>query len=233
AELRAREDLDAALAFSLGRAAEDEQDFAEARRLFERASDLGSPGVRTRAEAHLAYLDYYAGRCEPGFARARAAARSGHGIAARGDPVALTFFREADRHWGGSSRSFGRWLQYVWAVTLRNLGNISGAHNLRLASGIKVPWEEPLFDLAEGSPVTPPDAVNCPTEDMPFRLAARGVVFYAQGRFDEAAHDLRLAIREFERCEFHHERRGAALGLAAVELAAGELPVAETIVRRE
>ena len=50
AELRAREDLDAALAFSLGRAAEDEQDFAEARRLFERASDLGSPGVRTRAE---------------------------------------------------------------------------------------------------------------------------------------------------------------------------------------
>ena len=82
AELRAREDLDAALAFSLGRAAEDEQDFAEARRLFERASDLGSPGVRTRAEAHLAYLDYYAGRCEPGFARARAAARSGHGIAA-------------------------------------------------------------------------------------------------------------------------------------------------------
>ena len=330
AELRAREDLDAALAFSLGRAAEDEQDFAEARRLFERASDLGSPGVRTRAEAHLAYLDYYAGRCEPGFARARAAARSGHGIAAgeahlyasvnaialnraldaldeahaarnfavrvrdrdlrhdlrfriarqlvhvlvqygdysaaaaeaetasaiaratgsarqlglaaylrghvcaaRGDPVALTFFREADRHWGGSSRSFGRWLQYVWAVTLRNLGNISGAHNLRLASGIKVPWEEPLFDLAEGSPVTPPAAVNCPTEDMPFRLAARGVVFYAQGRFDEAAHDLRLAIREFERCEFHHERRGAALGLAAVELAAGELPVAETIVRRE
>jgi tetratricopeptide (TPR) repeat protein len=330
AELRAREDLDAALAFSLGRAAEDEQDFEEARRLFERATVFGPPSVRARAEAHLAYLDYYAGRCEPGLARARAAARSGHGIAAgeahlyasvnaialnraldaldeahaarnfaarvrdrdlrhdlrfriarqlvhvlvqygdysaasaeaetasaiaratgsarhlglaaylrghvcaaRGDPGALTFFREADRHWGGSSRSFGRWLQYVWAVTLRNLGNVSGAHNLRLASGIKVPWEEPLFDLAEGSPATPPDAVNCPVEDLPFRRAARGIVFYAQGRLEEAAHELRLAIREFERCEFHHERRGAALGLAAVELAAGELPAAETIVREE
>src|SRR5207248_3017184 len=159
AELRAREDLDAALAFSLGRAAEDEQDFAEARRLFERASDLGSPGVRTRAEAHLAYLDYSAAAAEAetasAIARATGSARQlglaaylrGHVCAARGDPVALTFFREADRHWGGSSRSFGRWLQYVWAVTLRNLGNISGAHNLRLASGIKVPWEEPLFDL--------------------------------------------------------------------------------------
>ena len=330
AKLRAREDLDAALALSLGRAAEDEQDFAEARRLFERASAIGGPDLRARAEAHLAYLDYYAGRCEPGLARARAAARSGHGIAAgeahlfasvnavavnrardaldeahaarnfaervrdrdlrhdlrfriarqlvhvlveygdysaaaaeaetasaiaratgsarhlglaaylrghvcaaRGDPVALTFFREADRHWGGSSRSFGRWLQYVWAVTLRNLGNVSGAHNLRLASGIKVPWEEPLFDLAEGSPATPPDALNCPLEDIPFRLAARGVVLYAQGRIADAAEALRPAIREFERCEFHHERRGAALALAAVELATGDLPAAETIVRQE
>jgi DNA-binding CsgD family transcriptional regulator len=330
AKLRAREDLDAAVALSLGRAAEDEQDFAEARRLFERAVNADEAEIRARAEAHLAYLDYYAGRCEPGLARARAAARSVHGLAAgeahlyasvnavalnraldaleeahtarnfaervrdrelrhdlrfriarqlvhvlveygdysaaaaeaetasaiaratgsarhlglaaylrghvcaaRGDPVALTFFREADRHWGGSSRSFGRWLQYVWAVTLRNLGNISGAQNLRLASGIKVPWEEPLFDLAEGSPATPPDAVNCPSEDVPFRQAARGIVFYAQGRLEDAARELRPAIREFERCDFHHERRGASLALAATLLAAGDLPAAEAIVRDE
>lgn len=330
ADLLRRSDLPAALAFSLGRAAEDEQRFVEAQELFERAQRVGDPEIRARAEAHLAYLDYYAGRCEAGLAKARAAARSSHGIAAseahlyasvnavalnraldalaeahaarnftvrirdrdlrqdlrfriarqlvhvlvqhgdyssaeseaeaasviaratgsarhlglaaylrghvcaaRGDPLALTFFREADRHWGASSRSFGRWLQYVWATTLRDLGNVAGAHNLRLASGIRVPWEEPLFDLAEGRAPTLPDITNSPADDLPFRQAARGVVFFAQRQLEDAREALGLALREFDRCEFHHERRAVALNLAAVELASGRTEEADRLLRKE
>jgi len=331
AELRSRRrELPSVVAFSLGRAAEDEQAFGEARDLFDRAASGEDAETAARAEAHLAYLDYYARRCENGLARAVTLARSHHGIAAseaylyasvnaqalnraldalalgqsarnlsgrvrdgelrrdlhfriarqlthvlvahgdysaaaseaetasaiaratggarllglaaylrgyvhaaRGDPLALTLFREADRHWGGGSRSFGHWLQYVWAVSLRDLGDIAGARNLRLASGIRVPWEEPLFELAEGSSPTLPDPTNCAPGDLPYMQAGRGVVFLALGKLPDAREMLVPAVREFERCDFHHDRRGAVLALAATELAAGDVAEAERLIRKE
>lgn len=157
----------------------------------------------------------------------------GYVLAARGDALAITYFREADRHWGGSSRTFGRWLQYLWAMTLRDLGDVAGARNLRLASGIRVPWEEPLFELADGSAATPPNPTNCPADEMPFRLAACGVVHLAAGRTEEARAELLAATREFERCELHHYRRGAAMALAGAELAAGDGKAAAQRLRAE
>jgi DNA-binding CsgD family transcriptional regulator len=326
---RAQPDLSGAVAFSLGRAAEEEESYAEARALFGRALRDGGM-VAARAQAHLAHLDYYGGRFEVGLDRAESVARAAHGLAAceahlyasanaialnrprealtharvarnlsqhvrerhlridlrfriarqithvlvargqyteaaaeaetaaaigrilgaprhlgycaylrgyvlaaRGDGLAVTFFRAAARHWGGSSRAFGRWLQYFWAMTLRDLGDIAGARNLRLASGLRLPWEEPLFELADGSAATPPDPTNCPADEVPFRLAARGVVHLAAGRTGAARADLLAATREFERCELHHYRRGAAMALAAAELAAGDAHAAAQRIRLE
>lgn len=328
--MRTRPELASALAFSLGRAAEEEEAFAEARELFERAALSDEGGLAARAQAHLAHLDYYGGRFEGGLARAESLIRASRGVeaceahlyasvnaialnrpleayaharaarnlsqhvrdpslrldlrfriarqvthvlvaqgeytaaaseaetaaaigravasprhlgfcaylrgyvkAARGDPLATTLFREADRHWGGSSRAFGRWLQYLWAMTLRDLDDFAGARNLRLASGIRVPWEEPLFELAEGLPASAPDVTSCPADEFPFRLAALGVVFLDAGRFAEAREALATAVREFERCGLHHYRRGAAMALAAANLAAGDASSAAQMVQAE
>lgn len=329
-EARGRPGVAGALAFSLGRAAEEEDSFAEARERFERAALGGPTSLAARAEAHLAHLDYYSGRFAAGLARAESLAAGAHGVAAceahlyasvnaialnrprdalahahrarnlsqrvrerhlrldlhfriarqiahvlvahgdyteaaseaeaataiakrlrsprhlgfsaylrgyvlaaRGDRLALAFFREADSHWGGSTRAFGRWLQYVWAMTLRDLGDVPGARNLRLASGIRVPWEEPLFELAEGSTPTTPDLTNSPSDELPFRLAARGVVALAAGRAKDARADLAAAAREFERCELHHYRRGAVMARAAAELADGDARAAAEALRVE
>lgn len=152
---------------------------------------------------------------------------------ARGDASALVYLREADREWGGTDRAFGRWLQYVWAMTLRDLGHARAAANLRAASGIQLGWEEPLFEISEGHEVGLPDAQRCPDDERPFRLATRGLLLLLRGQPAPAQEALADAVTEFERCELHHFRRGAALNLAAARIASGVPRSAAALLRSE
>lgn len=318
------------VAFALGRAFKEEEQFATSEKLFSWASSTPGSQTAARAEAHLAHLDYYRGnfirgaeralniaKTEIGLARAEGAlyasvnlialnrssealvraveARNSaqrvrdellrldvafrvqrqlvhvyvargeyraaqsvaegasmiarrmdgprhrgfsaylHGYVAwaRGDASALIHFREADREWGGADRAFGRWLQYLWAMTLRDLGHIAGARNLRAASGVKLSWEEPLFEAAEAREVALPDLQRCPRDELPFRLATRGLLLLLRGLPGPAQDSLANAAAEFERCELHHFRRGAALALAAARIADGATRSAAALLRSE
>lgn len=157
----------------------------------------------------------------------------GYTQAARGDPAAADRFAHAVRHWGGSYRSFGRWVRFTWACCLRDQGHIEAARDLRRASGMTLSWEEPLFQLAEGTQVDEPSITNSPFDELPFRRATRGLVLLAHGRPREAVELLRDAADEFARCELDHYRRGAALMLAAAEIELGELRSAQRRLQNE
>ena len=64
------------IAFALGRAAEDEEDFVLARQLFERAEKSLRMDFAQRASAHLAYLAYFDGNFEAGLQRAKSLTRA-------------------------------------------------------------------------------------------------------------------------------------------------------------
>lgn len=318
------------IAFSLGRAAEEEQDFEVAERLFERAAESVSGTLRSRAMAHLAHLDYYAGHFAQGLERALRVAEGASGIArlesylaasvnaialnrsaaslahatrarnatqrirdpiiradarfritrqlvhvlvargqyreawseaeaaeqrargspigrlravacylsgyvsqARGDRICLAYYREAAAAWPESSRAFGRWLMYVTALAHRDLGDATLAGVLKQASGIALPWEDPLFERAAGSEPVAKDPEERPLDERPFLLAARGCVALWAGNARAARTDLTSAVIEFERAELHHYRRGASLALAAARLVGGEHRPAAEILAEE
>ena len=321
--------LPASLAFAVGRAAEEDEDFVRARRLFELAVRTGDLQLRSRATAHLAHLDYYAGAFAAGLERAVQAIVGSIGIArveaelyasvnaialnrsglslehalaannglrrisdpllrrdarfrvarqlvhvlaargdyagawnhaegarrsaalvrserqralsqylcgyvafARGDAICLAYFQDAARTYGSEHAPFGRWLEYIWAIALRDFGDPQRACMLWKRSGIELAWEDPLFQLSCGESAALVDPAPRPDE-RPFRAAMRGVQLSLSGDFSSAVAILEAAVAEFERCELEHFRRGAALALAATLVRAGEVTRATGILRAE
>lgn len=311
-------DLPPELAFVVGRAAEEEEDFGRARALFATVSASPDIELARRATAHLAHLDYYEGDFEGGLRRALSACggpvsvhsieaelsrsvnamalnhsseamaaavkavnatqrirpawlrtdlrfrasrqlvhvliargayveatieaeragaiarRSGAsrhlGIAAylrafvmsaRGDRDALALFREADEQWGGPHHAFGRWLRYAWAMTLRDQGNTREARTQWASTSVRLVWEEPLFDLADGR-ITMTTTTGRTFDELPFVNATIGLLGAATGDLRLGRATLAEAMSEFRRCGLEHYRRGAALTLAA--LAVDEAP---------
>lgn len=317
------------IAFVLGRAAEDEEDFGSARDLFELALRADDAETAARATAHLAYLDYYAGLFEEGHSRALRVGRSpspvvrveaalyrsvnamalnrsdealeaaltavnvsqrlrlpwlridlrfrvsrqlvhvlvarggyteasaeaeraaaiarrtgagrylgiaaylrGYAKAARGERAALQFFRDADRQWGGAHHAFGRWLRYVWAAALRDHGDHLAARALHNTTTVRLTWEEPLFDLAEGRFVMP-ETVGRPADELPFLGATIGLVSVATGDVDRGRAALVDAVQDFQRGGLEHYRRGASLALAAIALMSGRYDETAALIGAE
>lgn len=158
----------------------------------------------------------------------------GYVCAARGDPAALWHYARADAEWAQEPDQRGprRWLRYVWAMALRDLGDPAAAEMLR-PEGPWVSWEEPLFALHRGERPIAPDIESGPTDERPFRQAACGLIALLEGRRDEAVGHLRAAALEFDRCGLHHYRRGAALTLAVAWERQGERRRAVEVVARE
>ncbi|MGH2500450.1 MAG: LuxR C-terminal-related transcriptional regulator [Candidatus Limnocylindria bacterium] len=152
---------------------------------------------------------------------------------ARGDQGATAYLRRAAILWGGTHHAFGRWTQFVWGLALRDAGDASAGRGLQAASRISLPWEEPLFALALGEKAEVPEIAGAPVDELPFREAARGIVFLAKGDAERATQALASAAAEFERCELDHYRRGATLNLAAAHIGQGDRKRALTILRRE
>lgn len=155
----------------------------------------------------------------------------GYVKSARGEADALLFFSDADRYWGGTHHAFGRWLRFVWATALRDQGDLAGARRLRAASGIRIPWEDAVFDAAENAtgvatPVTPR------RDEFPFFQATAGYLHALRNEIEQAGTSLRSAALEFERLELHHYRRGAVLTLAA-SLVKADPREAASLVRAE
>jgi DNA-binding CsgD family transcriptional regulator len=193
-----------------------------------------------RAQRQLVHVLVARGDYTSAFAEARAAhelARDGtdsrrRGLAAyllgvveaaTGDRGALMHLREADRAWGGSSHAFGKWLKYFSAMTMRDQEEPVAADQLRLASGMALVWEEPLFELALGHHPKTLEIDGCPADETPFRLATNGILALVSNEPRRALNDLAAATDEFLRLQLVHHGRGAAMGLAAAYIVVGDM----------
>lgn len=153
--------------------------------------------------------------------------------AARGDPGCVVHYAEADKHWDRRYAGLQRWLRYVWAIALRDLGDRAGVEIIRPDGGPALSWEEPLFALFRGERPAAPDIDSAPPDERPFRQVTCGLLALLDARVDQAIAHLAAATMEFDRCGLHHYRRGAALTLAAATKQKGSLAAAHDIVARE
>jgi DNA-binding CsgD family transcriptional regulator len=155
---------------------------------------------------------------------ALAAYLRGYVRAARGDSSALIYLKECEQSAG--LRPLGHWVRYVMAVLRRDDGHVAEAMALHDASSVRQAWEEPLFQLAAGGPVTEPDVDAARDDERPFVLATRGVLALARGDPEAASPSLAAAVAEFARLRFEHHRRGVALALVAARFARGQRDMA-------
>jgi len=151
-------------------------------------------------------------------------------LGARGDPAALTYLAEADREWGGE-HAFGRWVRYMWASVLRDHGEAPRATTMRDLSGVRIPWEDPLFELGVGRPGA--IALEGTADERPFRLAASGLLLTAAEVYALAEPRLIESAALFERSELEHYRRGVTLTLVGLLLSMGEHGRAAALLDRE
>lgn len=182
---------------------------------------LVASGDLIGAAAEAAAAEGIARRIGTARLRGYAAYLRGYVRYARGERAALADFAEAASHWGARYRAFGRWSQYLWACALRDHGEVEAARSLRDGSGVDLPWERPLFDIAEGRPPRAPALSGVPADELPFRAAASGVVALLGGDPGRARAHLASATAEFARCGLEHQRRGAALNLVVALEASG------------
>lgn len=167
-----------------------------------------------------------------GESRGVAAYLRGLVLAATGDRLAFAQFRLATEALDPGA-GLGRWLLHVMAGLERNLGRPGEARDLHRASGVSVPWEDPLFRLAEGRECTLPSTTGVPLDELPFRQAAGGVIMFARGDHESSVGPLAMAVEEFARRELVHERRGASLALAAALLSVGDSRRAAELLTEE
>ena len=154
-----------------------------------------------------------------------------HVAAARGDSSALGYFASAISEWGPNYEGLHRWVRYCVACFLRDAGDAPKAHLYRVASGMRLCWEEPLFDLADAKPSAEPTPAS--EDERPFCLATVGLLRFLGPRPETAEQPFAMAIAAFESGGLHHYRRGAALGLAATYARLGRANLARNIVRDE
>lgn len=188
--------------------------YIEAAREAEVAAGLAR---RTRSDRQIAVAAYLRG-----FVRA-----------ARGDRTAIAYLTEAEARAGGEVLSFARWVRYVRATLLRDLGSVDEARRLRDRSRISIAWEDPLFELAETRHAPPPPLRDCPADEVPYRMAAAGLISLVASDGRGAADLLSEAQERFARGGLEHFRRGAALALAVARERAGERSEADRLVRAE
>lgn len=154
--------------------------------------------------------------------RAVAAYLLGVAYASTGNETAFSHLSLASEILGDRQSGLRRWLLHVRASHERDFGRVAEARKHQRASAVSVPWEDALFLLAEGSDCTGPSPVDAPADELPFRLAACGVVNLVQGQAGLSVRPLAMAVEEFGRRELVHDRRGAALALAVALLAVGD-----------
>ncbi len=223
-----------------------------ARKAHDAARNVRPPGLRDdlrfRIARQLTHVLVAAGHYGEGAAQAETAAllarrtrnRRNRGLAsylrahvaaARGDSAALGYFASAISEWGPNYEGLHRWVRYCVACFHRDIDDVPKAHMYRVASGMRLTWEEPLFDLAEARPSDEPTPAS--DDERPFCLATTGLLRFLGPRPETAEKPFTMAAATFEAGGLHHYRRGAALGLAATYARLGRMNLARDIVRDE